>query len=60
MRYDRGGIAHTFNILVAKLAKNVVKPKAVWVGVGAPFKDYAAFVNGLRNGRLDDRLNYSH
>ncbi|MFL6554302.1 MAG: hypothetical protein ACJ8LV_13165 [Chthoniobacterales bacterium] len=27
MRYERGGIAHTFNILVAKLAKNDAKPK---------------------------------
>ena len=58
MRYDRGGIAHTFNILVAKLAKNDAKPKAVWVGIGGPFKDYAAFLDALRSGKRDDRLDY--
>jgi hypothetical protein len=58
--YERGGIAHTFNILVEKLAKNDAKPKAVWVGIGGPFKNYAAFLNGLLNGRLDVRWNYPH
>jgi len=60
VHYERGGIAHTFNILVAKLAKNDAKPKAVWVGIGGPFKDYAAFLDALRSGKLDDRLDYPH
>jgi len=60
VHYERGGIAHTFHILVAKLAKNDAKPKVVWVGMGGPFKDYAAFLDGLRSGKLDDRLDYAH
>ena len=58
VHYERGGIAHTFHILVANLAKN--EAKAVWSAVGGPFKDYAAFLDGLRSGKLDDRLGYPH
>jgi len=57
--YESGGIAHTFRILVAKLTKDDVKPKAVWRGVGGPLKDYAAFLDALRKGELDDRLDYA-
>src|SRR5436190_13538911 len=56
VHYERGGIAHTFHVLVAKLAKADAKPKTLWRAMGGPFKDYAAFVNGLRTGKLDDRL----
>jgi hypothetical protein len=58
VHYERGGIAHTFHILVAKLAKNDTKPKAVWKAIGGPFKDYAAFLDALRTGKLDDRLDW--
>ena len=60
LHYERGGIAHTFHILVAKLAKDDAKPKAVWNALGGPFKDYTAFLEALRNGKLDDRLDYPH
>jgi hypothetical protein len=60
VHYERGGIAHTFHILVARLAKDDSKPKAVWNALGGPFKDYTAFVDALRNGKLDDRLDYPH
>jgi len=60
VHYERGGIAHTFHILVAKLTKNDTKPNAVWRAVGGPLKDYAAFVDALRSGKLDDRLDYAH
>jgi hypothetical protein len=60
VHYERGGIAHSYHILVAKLAKNDAKPKVVWRALGGPFKDYGAFLNGLRYGRLDDRLDYPH
>jgi hypothetical protein len=56
VHYERGGIAHTFNILVAKLPKDDAKPKQVWRTIGGPFKNYAAFVDALRSGKLDDRL----
>ena len=55
VHYERGGIAHTFHILVAKLAKNDAKPKVVWSATGGPFNNYAAFVNALRTGKLNDR-----
>ena len=58
--YERGGIAHTFHVLVATLTKNNTKPKVIWCGGGGPLKDYAAFLIALRNGKLDDRLDYAH
>jgi hypothetical protein len=60
VHYERGGIAHTFHILVAKLGKNDVKPTLVWRAVGGPFKDYAAFLDALRSGKLHDSLDYAH
>jgi hypothetical protein len=60
VHYERGGIAHTFHILVAKLTKRDAKPKMIWRAVGGPFKDYAAFLGALRNAKLDDRLDYPH
>jgi len=59
VHYERGGIAHTYHILVAKVIKDGAKPKAVWRAMGGPFKDYPSFLNGLRSGKLDDRLDYS-
>jgi len=60
VHYERGGIAHTFHILVAKLGKNEAKPTMVWRAVGGPLKDYPVFVDTLRSGKLDDRLDYPH
>jgi hypothetical protein len=60
VHYERGGIAHTFHILVAKLTKDDAKPNVLWRAVGGPFKDYAAFLDALQKGKLDDRLDYPH
>jgi hypothetical protein len=60
VHYERGGIDHSFHILVAKLPRDEGKPKVIWSGVGGPLKDYAAFVDGLRNRKLDNRVNYPH
>jgi hypothetical protein len=60
VHYERGGIAHTFHILVAKLMKTDLKPKLVWSAGGASLKDYAAFLDALRSEKLDDRLDYAH
>ncbi len=50
VHYERGRIAHTFYTLVAKLAKD--EAKLAWSAVGLPFKDYAAFLDALRTGKL--------
>jgi hypothetical protein len=58
VHYERGGIAHSFHILVAKLAEDGAKSKFVWSAVGRQFNDYAAFLNALQSAKLDDRLDY--
>ena len=60
VHYERGGIDHSFHILVAKLAKNGAKPMVLWRAVGRQLKDYAAVLEALRTGKLDDRLDYAH
>ena len=45
---------------VAKLTKDDAKPKVVWRRAGGPLKDYAAFLDALRTGKLDDRLDYAY
>lgn len=60
VHYERGGIAHTFHVLIAKLSKNDARAKALWRAVGGPFKDYRAFLDALRSEKLDDRLDYPH
>ena len=60
VHYERGGIDHSFHILVAKFAKNDAKPTMVWRAVRHQLKDYAAFLEALRTGKLDDRLDYPH
>jgi hypothetical protein len=59
VHYERGGVAHTYHIVAAKLSKDDAKPKLVWRAVGGPFKNYAAFLDALRSGKLDDRLRTS-
>lgn len=60
VHYERGGRGHSFHVLVATLAKGEAKPKVMWRGVGRQLKDYAAFVEALRSGKLDDSLDYAH
>ena len=37
----------------------LVKPTVVWRAVGGALKDYAAFLDALQRGKLDDRLDYA-
>jgi hypothetical protein len=60
VHYERGRIDHSFHILVAKLTKSDAKPRIVWHAVGHQLKDYAAFLDALRSGKLDNRLDYPH
>jgi hypothetical protein len=59
VHYERGGIAHTFHLLVARFTKNDRAAKVVWNAIGGPFTNYAAFVDALRSGKLDDRMGHS-
>ena len=59
VHYERGGIAHTYHIVVAKLSSNHGNPELAWRAIGGPFKNYAAFLDALRSGKLDDRLRTS-
>jgi hypothetical protein len=60
VHYERGKIDHSFHILVAKFPTDDAKPKVTWSGVGGPLKDYSVFLDALRSGKLDDRLDYPH
>jgi len=60
VHYERGGLAHSYYILVAKLTNTPAKPKLVWSAMGGPFNNYAAFLDALRSGKLDDRLDYPY
>jgi len=56
VHYERGGIAHSFHVLVAKLAKDDSKPTVIWRTGSGQLKDYATFLDVLRNGKLDNRF----
>jgi hypothetical protein len=60
VHYERGGRGHSFHIMVATLAKGEQKSKVIWRGIGNQLKDYKAFLDALRSGNLDDRLDYAH
>lgn len=60
VHYERGGIPHTFHVLVAKLTRGEPKPKVVWSVAGGSFKGYAAFVDAMGSGKLDDRFDYAY
>jgi len=60
VHYERGGRGHSFHVLFATLAKGDDKPTNVWRGVGEQLKDYPAFLDALKNNKLDDRLDSSY
>jgi hypothetical protein len=60
VHYERGGRGHSFHVVIATLAEGEQKPKFVWRGVGDQLKDYPAFLDALRSGKLDDKLDYAH
>ena len=59
VHFERGGIAHSYHILIVSLTNGDSQPNVVWRAVGGPFKDYAAFIDALRAGKLNDRLGNS-
>jgi hypothetical protein len=61
VHYERGGMGHSFLFLVARLKAGESKPGFTWLGaVGYPkLKDYSAFLEGLRNGRVYDDFDWT-
>src|SRR5262245_16401264 len=59
VHFERGGIAHTFHILVGKLANGDSQPKVVWRAVGGPCENYVAFLGALRRVTLMYRMGNS-
>lgn len=60
VHYERGGIAHSFHVMIATITKGNPKPKLVWRGVGERLKDYRALLAAMSRNKLDDRADYSH
>jgi hypothetical protein len=60
VHYERGGYAHSFHVLVARLKAGDSKPGFVWRGVGGHLKDFGAFLDALAGNKLDDRVDYAH
>jgi len=54
VHFERGGRAHNFVVLVAVYRKESAKPLIGSGDVGAKLKDYKAFVEALRAGKLDN------
>src|SRR6185295_8430855 len=47
VHYERGGIAHSFHVMIATITKENSKPKLVWRGAGERLKDYRAFLDAM-------------
>ena len=60
VHYERGGRAHSFHVLVAILPKGDPKPKIVLRGIGDRLKNYSAFLDALRSGKLYDGRDFTH
>jgi hypothetical protein len=60
VHYERGGFAHSFNVLVCRLKAGESKPSFVWRGVDGRLKDFGAFLDAIKSGKLDDRVEYAH
>jgi hypothetical protein len=60
VHYERGGIDHSFHILIAKLKHGNTNPRVLWRGVDGQLKDYKAFLSALDSNKLDDSLDYGH
>ena len=56
IHYVRGGIAHSFHILIAQLKHVNTNPRVIWRGIGRQLNDYDAFLEALDSNKLDDSL----
>jgi hypothetical protein len=53
VHYERGGIAHTYHLLIAFVMPNEAKPEFVWNFRTQALSDYSAFLAALRANTLD-------
>jgi len=60
VHYERGGYAHSYHFLVAKLKAGEVKPSFIWYGAGGQLKDFRSFLDAVASNKLDDTLDYAH
>jgi hypothetical protein len=60
VHYERGGIAHSFHVLIAKLKAGAGKPSFVWRGVGGKLRDFRGFLDALAANKMDDKQDYTH
>jgi hypothetical protein len=60
IHYERGGVAHSYHVLIATLKEGEEKAKVVWRGVGDRLKDFKAFLAALKSNKLDDTQDYAH
>ena len=52
VHYERGGIAHTFHCLVARLKPGGGKAMAIWRAEGSQLKNFSAFIDAMVHSRL--------
>jgi hypothetical protein len=60
VHYERGGIAHSFHVLVARLKARDSKPSFVWRAAGKQLANFRAFLDAVASNKLDDTLDYPH
>jgi hypothetical protein len=60
VHYERGGIAHSYHVMVVQLPHGDSKPSFLWRGAGGRLKDFPAFLAAVRSNKLDDTLEYAH
>jgi hypothetical protein len=53
VHYERGGFAHSFHVIAARVRKSG-EAEVVWHAAGGRLESYAAFLAALSGDRLDD------
>jgi hypothetical protein len=59
VHYERGGIAHSFHVMVARFKAGQSKPSFIWQGIGKQLDNFKAFLDAVAKNKLDDTLNYA-
>jgi hypothetical protein len=56
VHYERGGIGHSYHVLVARFKAKDSKAEPLWRGVelGGPLKDYKAFLDAIESNSIRD------